>query len=320
MRLVRGYTIKYVSLQTGLKPYLIRSWEARHSAICPKRSSSNRRVFSDEDINRLILLKRAVAAGQTISNAARMSDSDLTLMVMQGAGSHTPDGWFPSQRPDHFVYRGSDVTRIVDEALTQVIHLDPSSLEKVLAGASVEMPRLSFLQRVILPLFQKIGELWRIGRLKTINEHMASVVVRSMLWDMLRAVEVSGYAPRILVTTPAGQWHEFGALASALAASESGWRVHYFGPDLPSEEIAYAVWQLDARALVLSICHRMNDHRLAAELQNIRRLAGGQLLIFVGGPGAAAARKTLARIDAFTGDDLGAFRDRLESLLKIDAD
>ena len=320
MRVVRAYTIKYVSLQTGLKPYLIRSWEARYNAICPKRSSSNRRVFSDADIERLILLKRAVAAGHTISHAARMSDSDLNLLVMQSAGRHTPEGSFPSKRPDNFVHRESDVTRIVDEALTHILHLDPSSLEKVLAGASVDLPRQSFLQDLILPLFQKIGELWRIGRLKTINEHMASVVVRSMLWDMLRAVEVSGTAPRIIVSTPVGQWHEFGALASALAASESGWRVYYFGPNLPSEEIAYAVRQLDARALVLSVCHRINDNRLAAELLNIRRLVGGQLLLFVGGPGAAAVRKTLARIDAFTGDDLGAFRDRLEGLIKQAAD
>ena len=53
MKNSRAYTIKFVARQTGIKPYLIRTWEARYRAICPERTDSNRRVFCDEDIERL---------------------------------------------------------------------------------------------------------------------------------------------------------------------------------------------------------------------------------------------------------------------------
>ena len=143
---------------------------------------------------------------------------------------------------------------------------------------------------------------------------MASIVVRSMLWDMLRAVRVSDTAPKIVVATPVGHWHEFGALASALAASESGWQVFYFGPNLPSEEIAFAVKKLGARVLALSLCHRLSDNNLAIELKKIRRLVGRRVPLFIGGPGVVAAEKTIISINAVIINDLRAFRDLLENL------
>jgi methylmalonyl-CoA mutase cobalamin-binding subunit len=192
--------------------------------------------------------------------------------------------------------------------------LNPAALEQVLTAAAVDLPRQSFLQSVVVPLFERIGELWRRGDLKTINEHMASVVIRTILWDMLRSVHVTKAAPRIIVTTPVGHWHEFGALASALAASESGWRVYYFGPNLPAEEIAYAAKRLEARALSLSLGHRLQDRRLAGELKTLRRLVGGDVTIFIGGAGVASVHTTIVQISAIAGVDLEGFRDKLESL------
>jgi len=169
----------------------------------------------------------------------------------------------------------------------------------------------------VLPLFERIGELWQRGQLKTINEHMASVAVRTILWDMLRSVVLSKAAPRIIVATPVGHWHEFGALASALAASESGWRALYFGPNLPSEEIAYAAKEFKAKALALSLCHRLQDHRLSGELKKLRRLVGKDIAIFIGGPGGASVQNTISQIGAIHGLDLAEFRDRLEELVDV---
>jgi len=207
--------------------------------------------------------------------------------------------------------------QFIEKALFHIIRLNPSALEQELNDAAVDMPRQFFLQSVVLPLFERIGALWRRGKLKTINEHMASVVVRAILWDMLRSVHISETAPKIVVATPVGHWHELGALASALAASESGWRVFYFGPNLPADEIAYATKKLNVKALALSLCHQLNDNRLGAELKKIRRLVGNDLSIFIGGAGTESVRKTIMQIRAVSGIDLGGFRDELEALARV---
>ncbi|MGD8701239.1 MAG: MerR family transcriptional regulator [Desulfosarcina sp.] len=314
MKTNTAYSIKYVALKSGVKPYLIRSWESRYSAICPQRSDSNRRCFSDADIRRLRLLRQAIEEGHTISSVAGLADDDLQKLVARSATQQIQSDDRLSQPTTAADDSANQIATIVSEALSHTQQLDATSLERVLSDAAVELPRHAFLEAVVLPFFKRIGELWRKGQMKTLNEHMASVVVRSILWDMLRSTIVSEQAPIVVVSTPIGHWHEFGALASALAASESGWRTAYFGPNLPSDEIAYAVRKCSANALALSLCHGLNDNRLVLELKKVRRLVGAALPIFVGGPGALAVQKTIEQIKGIVSKDLSDFRGKLEAL------
>jgi methanogenic corrinoid protein MtbC1 len=246
-----------------------------------------------------------------------LSNQDLQALVEQARndrqgsdaiGSTVPSG--PRDTTQHVM------AHAVESALARIIRLDPHGLEVVLSEAAVELPRQAFLQSVIVPIFTRIGELWRFGELKIVNEHMASAIVRSMLWDMLRSIEISETAPRIVVATPVGHWHELGALISALSASESGWRALYFGPNLPSEEIGYAVKKCDAAALTLSIGHCLKDTTLPSELLRIRRSVGRRMPIFIGGEGVVSVKQTAAKIKAVIVDDLTAFRDQLERFMR----
>ena len=72
------FNIKYVSEQTGLSAHVIRIWERRYSAITPDRSNSNRRLYSQNDIEKLKLLKSATSSGQSIGQIA-----DLPIEKLQ---------------------------------------------------------------------------------------------------------------------------------------------------------------------------------------------------------------------------------------------
>ena len=196
------YSIKYVSLQTGLKPHLIRSWESRYQAVCPQRSTNQRRCFTDADIRRLRLLKRAVDQGHTISGISKLTDDELSKLL------HRPylidEERQRPQAADSPTRIPPNPSEVVDEALMHVKRLDAASLEKVLNDAAVDMSRQAFLQSIVLPLFETIGHMWHAGDVKIIGEHMASVVIRSILWDMLRSVDLPEEAPRLVVATPVG--------------------------------------------------------------------------------------------------------------------
>ncbi|HSH37156.1 MAG TPA: MerR family transcriptional regulator, partial [Chthoniobacterales bacterium] len=71
MRPVR--TIKLVARQTGLSVHTIRVWEKRHGAVRPVRAANNRRLYSEQDIERLKLLRQATIAGHTIGQIAQSS-------------------------------------------------------------------------------------------------------------------------------------------------------------------------------------------------------------------------------------------------------
>ena len=314
MKKTNLHPIKYVAAQTGLKPHNIRSWEERYGAVKPERTATNRRLYSDDDIRRLRLLKTGVEIGHTISSLAQLDNSQLQSVIRakqdgdDGVGRLADGPTRLSSMPEAR-YRA-----VIKDALSHVVALDALALESVLSDAAVTMPRHAFLQNVVVPLFREIGSLWRTGRMKIINEHMASVIVRAILWDMLRTVDLSAAAPRIVLATPTGHWHEFGALACALVASESGWQPFYFGPNLPSEEIVYAVRKVDAKALAISLCHRLNHHKLIVELKKIRRLTQEHLPIFVGGGGADDSICEKVGSNAIVINDLDEFRKKMDNL------
>lgn len=313
------YPIRYVSRQTGLKPHLIRAWEERYGAVHPERAPSNQRLYSDADIRRLELLKTAVDHGHAISAVAPLSDSDLQELVARGATRQVQEGDAAPVAAAPAAPSPAAAAQKLDAAIEHIRRLDVRGLETVLSAAAVAMPRQAFLGKIVLPLFRRIGNLWQAGELKIVNEHMASVTIRAMLWDMLRTVETAAAAPCIVVGTPAGHRHEFGALAAALTAAEAGWQAHYFGPDLPSEELAYAAHKLEARAICLSLCHQLDDRTLPIELTRLRRAVGPDMPVLVGGPGAETAHEAVRAVNGWIVNDLETFRRRLEALTSHNA-
>jgi DNA-binding transcriptional MerR regulator/methylmalonyl-CoA mutase cobalamin-binding subunit len=278
MKLKKLHPIRYVARQTGLSSYLIRVWEKRYKAVVPERTETNRRLYSDADILRLQMLKKAVASGHNISQVAGLSLNELMKLINRNYSRSTDDsGSLEHLKPA--------APQFCEAALASVRDLDAAGLAFALEQAAVHLTRRELIESVIAPLGERIGELWRAGDMKIINEHLATPVIRAFLWELLRSTEVPYSAQRIVVATPNGNRHELGALAVALIARESGWRSLYFGTGLPSNEIAIAVASSGARAVALSISHVPDRQQLISEIQKLRRKVKADVAIFIGGQG-----------------------------------
>ncbi|MGD8336162.1 MAG: MerR family transcriptional regulator [Desulfobacterales bacterium] len=304
------YAIRYVSQRTGLTPHVIRAWEKRYQAVVPLRSAKNRRLYSEDDVQRLQLLKRVTDEGHNISHVAKLDSSELLELAQQEAPM-TP--WAPKNNGLHLQQKAAQDYR--SECLSAVINLDPDRLNRSYDKAEVDLTRSALLKEVIVPLFEEIGNLWRNGALKIINEHMATSVTRTLLLNMLRATAVSDSAPRIVVATVVGQWHDMGALTVALTAAEYGWQPLYFGPNLPVEEIAAAVKQSSARAVAISITHSLDQHPFINELRKLRRYIGDDLILFVGGQAVSGHIQILEEINAKHISNVDQLSEELNSVL-----
>jgi DNA-binding transcriptional MerR regulator/methylmalonyl-CoA mutase cobalamin-binding subunit len=304
------YAIRYVSRRTGLTPHAIRAWEKRYQAVVPLRSANNRRLYSEDDVQRLQLLKRVTDEGHNISHVAKLDSSELLELAQQEA-SMTP--WAPKNNGLYLQHKAAQDYR--SECLSAVIHLDPERLNRSYDKAAVDLTRTALLKEVIVPLFEEIGNLWRNGSLKIINEHMATLVTRTLLLNMLRETAVSDSAPRIVIATAVGQWHDMGALTVALTAAKYGWQPLYFGPNLPVEEIAAAVKQSSARAVAISITHLLGQHPFVNELRKLRRYIGNDLILFVGGQAISGHIQIFEEINAKHIPNIDRLSEELNSVL-----
>ncbi len=118
----------------------------------------------------------------------------------------------------------------------------------------------------------------------------------------------------MVVTTPAGQIHELGALVVAALASVAGWNSIYLGPNLPADEIAGAVLTSGADVLAMSLVHPADDPLLPSELSRIRRGLGTSVTILTGGSASLGYADTLQDINAVQINDSLALSEQLAGL------
>jgi DNA-binding transcriptional MerR regulator/methylmalonyl-CoA mutase cobalamin-binding subunit len=304
-----GLTLKLVSRKTGLSPQLIRTWEHRYAAVQPRRTPTNRRLYDESEVERLTLMRTLTKCGHPIRLIANLPVQSLRELLANETSLPTPTAEYNRGKPESPEF-------FVSAAMQAIEQMDSDALDETLHRSLAALGQSCALQRVFAPLIEKIGDRWREGSLKVANEHLATETFRAMLFNTIRSHRLAHNAPLLLVTTPADQIHELGALLVAVAASNHGWRVAYLGASLPAEEIAGAAVVKGARAVALSIVYPHDDPMLERELARLRRLLPANTPVVAGGRAAPAYAAALHDIGAQRVGSLPDFLNYLDDLRK----
>lgn len=284
--------MRMVSNKTGLSPHVIRVWERRYGAVKPIRTPTNRRVYREEDVERLQLLHQATLAGHSIGQASKLSTDRLKSLVADAEPAATPP-------PSASVSRSKKVGQAATElCLDAVKSLNAQALTAALESAVLKLGVQGLLTRVAAPLAQRVGDLWRAGEITAAQEHFVSAALRTFLGRHAQQFVPSDQAPVIVVGTPTGQIHELGAVLVAAAAGNAGWKVVYLGASLPAAELASAAREKKARAVALSIVYPEDDPSLPRQLRELREYLPHNIEVIVGGRAAEAYTDALVEIAA----------------------
>ena len=304
------YTIGTLASLTGLSTHTIRAWERRYSALEPERTGTNRRVYTAQDVERLNLLRQSLALGHSIGQIASLSTDQLRAII----GGSRSKVRTPLEAP----YEGAAVAYL-EACQIAVQNLDAEGLEESLVRGNAALGVLGLLDGVVIPLLEFIERGWTNGLVRISHEHLASAVLRTFLDRLRISMPVAGSAPRLLVTTPANQHHEIGALMVAIVAATQVWTVTYLGPNLPATEIAHAAKQCSASAIGLSLVFPTDDPAIPDELLKLRSLVGPMVPIIVGGRASEAYATPLQEINALVSQDLWSLRQVLRQAALIAA-
>lgn len=287
-----------------MSSHLIRMWEKRYGALSPDRTETNRRLYSDENVERLSLLFSCTQVGHRIGNIASLPTETLRKLARESADiqeaaakENTPE--LPN------IEQG--LPAAIRPAFQAIDAMDVDLLRNALDEASVELGYQGMLTKVVVPLMQHIGRLWCEGQLTAAYEHFASAALRTYLLGHVQSYSASRNAPVLITVTPSGQLHEFGAVVTAAAANSAGWHVIHLGPSLPAAEIAGAAIRSEANMVALSIVHPPDDPDLPAQLRMLRRLLPSRVGIVVGGHSVEGYRGPLKEIQAQTVTDIDEF-------------
>lgn len=300
------HSIQVAADKSGLTADVIRVWERRYQAISPERTPSNQRVYSDEDVYRLVLLRKATESGRRISSVANLPTPELETIVSEIEISQE---LAPEQATQEALSHN-----YLEHCLNDILTLDARPLERHLHQALVEMGLVGFLKDLVHPLLIKVGTLWQKGNIRTCQEHFASATIRSFLGRFLVDSNTDQQGPRIVVATPPNHSHELGATMVGVIAATRGWQTVYLGPSVPVEELVFAADCKSALAIALSLSYPIHDPAVPEYLLELRRLLPASTQILVGGSSYRSYAVTLEKINATTAESLDEFIEAIDML------
>lgn len=266
----RTYEIRQVAELTGLAPSRLRAWERRYQVVRPTRLSNGYRVYNAGQVALLRAFARLIEGGERVGNLVKRPWEDVILASERTVA--------PQSAPPDF--------------LEAVLALDRDRLEQLVRQEVHNRGFAGFAEEVVVPLAHSVGDLWALGILPVVAEHVASEVVVQVLKDGIRVTRGAG--PLVVASTLPGERHEWGFLATLAAVQNRGWRVHYLGPDLPLGDLVMAAWKLRPRCVALSASEPSVIVANLAGLSDLpHRLPPGADAV-IGGAGIATHSRRLA--------------------------
>ena len=272
-----------LSRRSGVSPELLRAWERRYGLLRPTRSPGGLRLYSGDDLDRVLEMQQHLAEGLAAAEAAALATRSSSDSVARSPR-------LPSTAREEL----AAALDAFDEPRAQ------SMLDRLLAEATVE----TVLTDVILPYLEELGERWERGDASVADEHFSTSVLRGRMLGLARGWG-RGVGPVALLACLPGERHELGLMAFGLALRSHGWRIAFLGSDTPLDTVEHAADALQPRLVVLSTVTPDLAHAALPQLQTLasryRVALGGAgavgldasgVLVLAGDPVAEAARVT----------------------------
>lgn len=192
-------------------------WEQRYGILCPQRSCTNIRLYSDCELKTLLNISLLNEHGLKISKIARLTPEVLAQEVMQITGTCK----------DYPMQLGALVLAMVE--------LDEDRFSKVFNASVQQVGIEQTMTQMVYPFLERIGILWQTGNINPAQEHFVSLMVRQKLIAEVDKFPVrnDGSVPRYLLFLPEGELHEISLTLQNLIIRARGGHVLYLGQSLP---------------------------------------------------------------------------------------
>ena len=238
-----SYPISAAAKLTGIPLDTLRAWERRYRTIVPKRLARGR-VYSEAQIQKLLLLRRAVEQGHSIGQVAALGQRQLRALLEKSSAIAAGDS----------ISNTTDANAMLAPALRALERFDFAETDREInrLAAAMGSPR-NFVHQAALPLMRSVGERWHEGKCSIGQEHMLTNLLTGVLASLVRTYSPSNPPARVLLATPTNERHAFPTLAAAMLIAAGGLGAIYLGTDLPAADIVLAARKSEADVALLSL-------------------------------------------------------------------
>jgi len=269
-----GLSISTVERETGLTKDTLRAWEKRYRFPTPGRDANHERVYSRDQVEKLIVIKRLIDRGARPGKVVGLSTQELlsqaeTLPSLVG-----------------------DPAELLGDLQLVKAHSVPAlrkRLEDIVSTQGLER----FLVATVAPLNLMVGDAWMRGEIQVFEEHLYTEVVQVVLRSALATMGPARGAPRVLLTTLPGEQHVIGLLMAECMLRLNGATTIALGPQTPAREIVRAAETQRADVVGLSFSSAYPVTVAIDTLVALRSMLNRDVELWAGGSNPALFRRRI---------------------------
>ncbi len=217
-----AFTIKDLENLSGIKAHTIRIWEQRYHFLKPKRTDTNIRYYSGDELKILLNISLLNKYGFKISHIDKMSASELQHKVLSLGDAEAVK------------------ERRVNALLESMVDLNLAEFEKNLDEFMAAKGAERTVTQLIFPFLEKIGVLWQTGHINPAQEHLVTNLIRQKIMVAIDQCEPSLLSSKTaMLFLPEGEHHELGLLFIFYLLKKRGVKVLYLGANVPLKDAEY---------------------------------------------------------------------------------
>jgi len=215
------YTIKDLETISGIKAHTIRIWEQRYNFLQPKRTETNIRTYSGEELKTILNVSLLNKYGFKISHIDKMSTDQIEEKILSL-------NQMEAQRE-----------RIVNGLIKEMISLNMANFEKLLDLNIAQKGIDRTITEVIFNFLERVGILWVTNHINPAQEHLATNILRQKIIVGIEKLPSLLYTKRVVLFMPEGEHHEIGLLYVHFLLKQRGIFVDYLGTNVPTVDLKY---------------------------------------------------------------------------------
>ena len=217
-----SYTIKDLETISGIKAHTIRIWEQRYHFLQPKRTETNIRTYSGEELKTILNVSLLNKYGFKISHIDKMSSNQIEEKILSL-------NQLEAQRE-----------RLVNGLIKEMVSLNMVGFEKLLDLNIAQKGIDKTITEVIFNFLERVGILWVTNHINPAQEHLATNIMRQkIILGIEKLPSLIQYTKRVVLFMPEGEHHEIGLLYVHFLLKQRGIYVDYLGANVPTVDLKY---------------------------------------------------------------------------------
>ncbi len=217
---MRTYSIKELENISGTKAHTIRIWEQRYNLLSPQRTQTGIRFYNNDDLKKILSTVVLIKAGLKISKIAQLSPDNMHLEL--------------AKINDSTIISDLKIELVISNLLEAGLAYDEAKINVEFEKFNAIFDTVTLFKQVIYPLLVRIGMMWGVDDINTLQEHFISNCIRQKLLHELNNLPIpNSNDDQIVLFLPENETHEIGLLFSNYLLRKANIKTIYLGQQVP---------------------------------------------------------------------------------------